>query len=109
METNVYTDGACSNNGQRGAKAGLGVYFGTDDPRNCAQRIEGKQTNNTAEYARLQYVTIECSWGHSGEQDGMRTPHKKGMRTRQRAKIQIDTSRSNPQSRPSHSLQIWST
>ena len=49
METNVYTDGACSNNGQRGAKAGLGVYFGIDDPRNCAQRIEGKQTNNTAE------------------------------------------------------------
>ena len=49
METNVYTDGACSNNGQRGAKAGLGVYFGENDPRNCSERIEGKQTNNTAE------------------------------------------------------------
>jgi ribonuclease HI len=49
MEINVYTDGACSNNGQRGAKAGLGVYFGENDPRNCSERIEGKQTNNTAE------------------------------------------------------------
>ena len=46
---NIYTDGACSNNGQRGAKAGLGVYFGENDPRNCSERIEGKQTNNTAE------------------------------------------------------------
>ncbi len=49
MEINVYTDGACSNNGQKGAKAGLGVYFGENDPRNCCERIEGKQTNNTAE------------------------------------------------------------
>ncbi len=49
MEMNVYTDGACSNNGQKGAKAGLGVYFGENDPRNCCERIEGKQTNNTAE------------------------------------------------------------
>ena len=49
MEINVCTDGACSNNGQRGAKAGLGVYFGENDPRNCSERIEGKQTNNTAE------------------------------------------------------------
>jgi ribonuclease HI len=49
METNVYTDGACSNNGQTGAKAGLGVYFSENDPRNCSERIDGKQTNNTAE------------------------------------------------------------
>ena len=25
---NVYTDGSCENNGQAGAKAGYGVYFG---------------------------------------------------------------------------------
>ena len=49
METNVYTDGACSNNGRKGAKAGLGIYFGENDPRNCSERIGGKQTNNTAE------------------------------------------------------------
>jgi len=49
METIVYTDGACSKNGQQGAKAGLGVYFGKCDERNCSERIYGKQTNNTAE------------------------------------------------------------
>lgn len=27
-----YTDGSCLNNGQYGAKAGLGVYFGEDHP-----------------------------------------------------------------------------
>ena len=49
MVLNVYTDGACSRNGQVGAKAGLGVYFADGDIRNCSERIEGKQTNNTAE------------------------------------------------------------
>ncbi len=49
MEIIVYTDGACSRNGQAGAKAGLGVYFSEGDIRNCSERIEGKQTNNTAE------------------------------------------------------------
>lgn len=45
----VFTDGACSNNGKHNAKAGLGVYFGEDDPRNFSGAIFGKQTNNTAE------------------------------------------------------------
>ena len=27
MEVTVYTDGACSRNGQKGAKAGIGVFF----------------------------------------------------------------------------------
>ncbi len=49
MEITVYTDGACTRNGQAGAKAGLGVYFSENDPRNCSERIEGKQTNNRAE------------------------------------------------------------
>ena len=29
----VYTDGACSNNGNDGARAGSGVWYGPDDPR----------------------------------------------------------------------------
>jgi ribonuclease HI len=29
----VWTDGACRNNGKKGAVAGVGVYFGKDDPR----------------------------------------------------------------------------
>jgi len=46
---NVFTDGACRNNGKPGAEAGIGVYFAEDDPRNVCKRQVGKQTNNTAE------------------------------------------------------------
>ena len=49
----VFTDGACSNNGKVTAKAGLGVYFSEDDPRNTSKRIIGKQTNNTAELSAV--------------------------------------------------------
>lgn len=45
----VYTDGACSNNGYARAVAGIGIYFGENDPRNLSMPIDGKQTNNTAE------------------------------------------------------------
>lgn len=45
----IYTDGACINNGKNYAKAGIGIYFGKNDPRNVSKRIDGKQTNNTAE------------------------------------------------------------
>jgi ribonuclease HI len=45
----VYTDGACSNNGSTDAVSGIGIYFGESDTRNVSERIEGKQTNNTAE------------------------------------------------------------
>ena len=45
----VFTDGACSNNGNNGAKAGIGVHFGKKDPRNVSRKITGKQTNNRAE------------------------------------------------------------
>ena len=31
---NIYTDGACSNNGRPNAKAGFGVWFGENDERN---------------------------------------------------------------------------
>ena len=49
----VFTDGACSNNGKENAKAGLGVYFGENDPRNTSKRIIGKQTNNVAELSAI--------------------------------------------------------
>jgi ribonuclease HI len=45
----VYTDGACSNNGRSNASAGIGIFFDINDSRNLSQKIEGKQTNNTAE------------------------------------------------------------
>lgn len=48
---NVFTDGACSNNGKKNASAGIGVYFGEDDPRNYSRKLssKSKHTNNTAE------------------------------------------------------------
>jgi ribonuclease HI len=49
----VYTDGSCSNNGQRNALAGIGIYFGENDPRNVSQRVMGRQTNNTAEVGAI--------------------------------------------------------
>jgi ribonuclease HI len=57
----VYTDGACSNNGKANAVAGIGIYFGIDDSRNVSKKIEGKQTNNTAELGAIieTYYIIE--------------------------------------------------
>ena len=57
----VYTDGACSNNGKDNAQAGIGIFFGTDDPRNVSKRITGKQTNNMAELSAIieTYAIIE--------------------------------------------------
>lgn len=47
----VYTDGACSNNGKSGGRAGYGIYFGDGDSRNVSKRVvdDYKQTNNVAE------------------------------------------------------------
>jgi ribonuclease HI len=49
----VYTDGACSNNGKDNALAGIGIFFGINDSRNISKKIEGKQTNNTAELSAI--------------------------------------------------------
>ncbi|EIM91578.1 ribonuclease H-like protein [Stereum hirsutum FP-91666 SS1] len=51
----VYTDGACRNNQGKALKkgpppkAGLGVWWGPNDPRNVCERCPGEQTNNRAE------------------------------------------------------------
>jgi len=57
----VYTDGACSNNGRDNALAGIGIFFGINDNRNISKKIEGKQTNNTAELSAIieTYYIIE--------------------------------------------------
>lgn len=49
----VFTDGACKNNGQINACAGIGIYFGPNDGRNVSRRITGKQTNNVAELTAI--------------------------------------------------------
>jgi len=57
----VYTDGACSNNGNSSALAGIGIFFAMNDSRNVSKKVEGKQTNNTAELSAIieTYYTIE--------------------------------------------------
>lgn len=45
----VWTDGSCPGNGTEKACAGLGVFFGTNDPRNLSERLPGRQTNQRAE------------------------------------------------------------
>lgn len=45
----VYTDGCCSANGKRRARAGIGVYWGDNHPLNVAERLQGRQTNQRAE------------------------------------------------------------
>lgn len=49
VETHIYTDGSCANNGSSNARAGYAVYFGQDDRRNEYKQVDGKQTNNTGE------------------------------------------------------------
>ena len=65
MDIVVYTDGACSNNGKKSAKAGIGVYFGEGDPRNISERITGKQTNNAAELTAI-LRAVESLVAHVG-------------------------------------------
>ena len=48
----IYTDGACSKNGYPEAKAGIGIFFADNDPRNVSSIVDKdkyKQTNNVAE------------------------------------------------------------
>ncbi|ORX86483.1 RnaseH-domain-containing protein [Basidiobolus meristosporus CBS 931.73] len=45
----VYTDGSSRGNGQANPRAGVGVYWGDNDPRNVSERLEGRQTNQRAE------------------------------------------------------------
>ncbi|KAI0762190.1 ribonuclease H-like domain-containing protein [Trametes elegans] len=45
----VYSDGSCRGNGKVGSVAGIGVWWGQNDPRNLAERCPGGQTNNRAE------------------------------------------------------------
>lgn len=48
----VYCDGSCIHNGRSNARAGIGIYFGPNDPRNVSERISGN-TNNIAELTAL--------------------------------------------------------
>ncbi|KAI4944238.1 hypothetical protein J4E91_008793 [Alternaria rosae] len=50
----VYTDGGSRGNGNVGARAGCGVYFGPQDSRNVQEPLRGEpQTNNRAELVAI--------------------------------------------------------
>lgn len=50
----IYTDGSTLANGQNGAVAGVGVFFGDGDPRNISERLSGTpQTNQRAELTAI--------------------------------------------------------
>ncbi|TFA98623.1 Ribonuclease H [Trichoderma ghanense] len=52
---NIWTDGSSLANGKAGSRAGLGVWFGENDPRNLAERLPGEpQTNQRAELMAMQ-------------------------------------------------------
>ena len=76
METNsvqyVYTDGSCKHNGTAHARAGVGVFFGHNDPRNISTQFDGKQSNNTAE---LMGILLACERILVEPTDSMK-PHK---------------------------------
>ncbi|KAF2840306.1 ribonuclease H-like protein [Patellaria atrata CBS 101060] len=51
----IYTDGSALGNGRHGAIAGVGVYFGPNDPRNVSEALKGaRQTNQRAELTAIQ-------------------------------------------------------
>ena len=51
----IYTDGSSLANGKKGSRAGVGVFFGTNDPRNISERLFGEpQTNQRAELTAIQ-------------------------------------------------------
>jgi len=52
----VYSDGACKGNGGPHPIAGIGVWWGPNDPRNISERCPGAQTNNRAELIAIARV-----------------------------------------------------
>ena len=54
QEVNVYTDGACLNNGKQDAQSGSGIWFGPNHENNRALRNPGKsQSNQVGEIAAV--------------------------------------------------------
>ena len=59
----IYTDGACSNNGNKDAKAGVGIYFGDNHELNVSEplpRLAGIPTNQLAELYAIYWALYLC-------------------------------------------------
>ncbi|KAL9538893.1 hypothetical protein MBANPS3_010608 [Mucor bainieri] len=59
----IFTDGACINNGRPWARAGFGVFWGDDDPRNVAERLYGPQQTNQRAEAQAVLTALEQTDG----------------------------------------------
>ncbi|KAJ2943857.1 hypothetical protein O0L34_g8184 [Tuta absoluta] len=57
----VYTDGACSQNGNIGARAGLGVYWGDGHFLNTSEPVSGRATNNCGEIQAASHAIRQAS------------------------------------------------
>ncbi|KAL5615297.1 hypothetical protein BROUX41_005346 [Berkeleyomyces rouxiae] len=61
----VYTDGSSRGNGRLGAAAGVGVFFGYDDPKNVSARLAGEpQTNQRAELTAILFALQRVPHNH---------------------------------------------
>jgi ribonuclease HI len=60
--TIIYTDGACPSNGTAAGRAGIGIFFGPNNPKNISARLPGKhQTNQRAElFAIVKVLKTLC-------------------------------------------------
>lgn len=59
--TIVHTDGACSDNGKKGARAGVGIYWGDGSPHNIGEPVKGERhTNNTAEIQAATFAVAQA-------------------------------------------------
>ncbi|KAF9083375.1 hypothetical protein BGX29_011107 [Mortierella sp. GBA35] len=56
----IYTDGSARGNGKIGSQAGVGVFFGVNDPRNISERLQGEQTNQRAEIMAVYRALQVC-------------------------------------------------
>jgi len=57
----VHTDGACSSNGQAGARAGIGIWWSDSSRNNVSRAVAGgRHTNNTAEIQAATVAIVEA-------------------------------------------------
>jgi ribonuclease HI len=66
----VFTDGACTNNGRPGAKAGFAVWFPDARHLSCAERLsDGVQSNQRAELSAIHRAIRILDEGGFHEED----------------------------------------
>jgi ribonuclease HI len=57
----AFTDGSAINNGHANARAGVGVFFGENDPRNLSERLDPREYRQTNQVRRFQFFSFVFS------------------------------------------------